>query len=77
MNFMNLFKFSIALEIFKTKSESLQSDSERMKALNQELTTLRSDFSAHLEKSKELEQKLSEKIITIDLQSEVKTIFMK
>ncbi|CBY21516.1 unnamed protein product [Oikopleura dioica] len=63
-------KYCQALELFKTKSESLQSEGESIKELKQNLAVLRDDLATHRDKFEECKQKLSNEIITTDLQKE-------
>jgi kinesin family protein 20 len=57
--------------LYKSKSESLQSEGESIKQLKQNLAVLREEFNAHHEKFEECKQKLSNEMITTDLQKEV------
>jgi len=61
--------------LYKTKSESLQSEGENIKELKQNLAVLREDFAIHHDKFEECKQKLSNEMITTDLQKEVNLKF--
>jgi len=63
-------KYCQARELYKTKSESLQSEGENIKELKQNLAVLREDFAIHHDKFEECKQKLSNEMITTDLQKE-------